>query len=150
MCREKQTPWRAAWAIHGLGYIACMEGDLSRARALLSESLGEFRERGEPLGIIRSLDRFGTLAVAEGEMRRAARLIAAAQGHRFTSGWLAGATEKEELSGIWAPSARRSGRLNSQPRGPKARRLRSSKRPIWRQVRKPDRLFGWLPSRTLR
>jgi tetratricopeptide (TPR) repeat protein len=67
------------WVLHGLGFTSLCRGDYARARALLSQSTRMFQRSKYAMALARSLERFATLAVAEGEMERALRLMAAAE-----------------------------------------------------------------------
>jgi hypothetical protein len=76
--------------------VACRCGDLTAARSLLTESLTMFREIGLPHGMLMSLERLGGLAVARGQMQRAARLHGTAARLRAATGVLLPVAHRHE------------------------------------------------------
>jgi predicted ATPase/DNA-binding SARP family transcriptional activator len=66
------------WSLRSLGFVACAQGDLPRARAHFAESLKLFRAGDATLGIAACLAGFAAIASAEREPARAARLLGAA------------------------------------------------------------------------
>jgi tetratricopeptide (TPR) repeat protein len=67
----------ASIVCYNLGNIALRAGDLPRAREYFRSSLDAAREMGFMIGIHAGLEGFEMLAVFEGRMRRAARLLGA-------------------------------------------------------------------------
>jgi ATP/maltotriose-dependent transcriptional regulator MalT len=84
--REMRFQVEEAWVLHGIGYVAYRQGDFPAARSRLAESLTLFREMEYTGGLIRTLERFCGLAVAQGELERAARLLAAVASQRAATG----------------------------------------------------------------
>src|SRR5262249_10938159 len=86
---------QVAWGLHGLGYVAYQLGDFPASRTLLTESLRMFQEMEITQGLDLTLQRLGGLAVAEGQMQRAARLLATGAQQRAATGTvLAPATQE--------------------------------------------------------
>lgn len=67
-----------AYALTSLGNVACQTGDTATARAHLGESIVILRELGTRTGIAEWLEAGATLALAEHDAPRAARLFGAA------------------------------------------------------------------------
>jgi non-specific serine/threonine protein kinase len=63
-----------ARALHGAGYLAWGQGDRTRARALLAESLALYRDLGDKRGLARTLNSFGIIAEEDGNPDEAQRL----------------------------------------------------------------------------
>ncbi len=85
-----------AWTLHGLGYLAYRQGDFREAHSLLMESLSMFRAMTYPFGILRTLDRLAGLAVAQGQMARAVRLLGAVKALLDVSGVEVAVSEQKE------------------------------------------------------
>jgi hypothetical protein len=73
-------------ALRNLGRVAVHQGDYSRARALLADSLAIMCELGHKYGIAYQLEGSASLAAAEGQTARAARLLGAAEALREAIG----------------------------------------------------------------
>lgn len=71
-----------AMALNNLGYVAIHRRDYQSARALYVEGLGIRRELGDKSGIAFSLEGLAGLAALQGEAKRAARLLGAAEALR--------------------------------------------------------------------
>jgi predicted ATPase/DNA-binding SARP family transcriptional activator len=84
--RELRLSMQVAWGLHGLGFVASQLGDFTAAHPLLTESLQMFQEMEDTQGLDLTLQRLGGLAVAEGQMQRAARLLAAGAEQRAATG----------------------------------------------------------------
>jgi predicted ATPase/DNA-binding CsgD family transcriptional regulator/Tfp pilus assembly protein PilF len=82
IARELGEQEAVALALMSLGIAACRLGDLESARRHLRESLELRRRLGTRWGIAESLEGFATLAVAEHQPQRAARLLGAASAFR--------------------------------------------------------------------
>jgi non-specific serine/threonine protein kinase len=65
-----------------LGYLALLQGDLPRARANWEQSLQHFHKANVPVGVAFSLEGLTSLAVQQGQLTRAARLLAWADATR--------------------------------------------------------------------
>ncbi len=63
-----------ARALHGGGYLAWGQGDVTRARPLLVESLALYRELGDKRMLARTLNSFGIVVEEQGERDEAQRL----------------------------------------------------------------------------
>jgi hypothetical protein len=63
------------WALHRLGHVARLEGDLARSRALLEDCLVLAREAGDRWAMGNAFLILGRLAQAEGDVGRAASLL---------------------------------------------------------------------------
>ena len=98
--RELGNYERVVWTLHGLGFLALCQNDLSTARSLLNESLMMFCDSEDRPGKVRSLDRFANLALAEGQARRAVRLLGAADAARESIGAPQPPSEREEYDRI--------------------------------------------------
>jgi predicted ATPase/DNA-binding SARP family transcriptional activator len=72
----------ALWALSDLGYVALHQGDSPRAHQIWRKSLDEFREANYPIGIVFNIEGLAGLAVQCGQLARAARLLAWADGTR--------------------------------------------------------------------
>jgi tetratricopeptide (TPR) repeat protein len=83
---ERKRGARGGLAVVHLGILASQQGRYAEARALLSESLTANRDLGNVQGIMQTLEGFGVLAVAEGQVAKGARLFAAAQALREAAG----------------------------------------------------------------
>jgi predicted ATPase/DNA-binding CsgD family transcriptional regulator len=76
--REVNARPEIARCLAGLGRIALDRGEIAKARQYLAESLRLSRSMGSRVGMIRGLESFAALAVAEQLPERAVRLAAAA------------------------------------------------------------------------
>jgi non-specific serine/threonine protein kinase len=72
--------------IFELATVALLEADLGRAAELYCESLGIWRDLGDPVGLAIGLGGFAWLAAECGQAVRATRLAGAASAHRWRSG----------------------------------------------------------------
>jgi len=102
LLRELGNHHGVAWVLHGLGFVALCEQDFTCARSLLTESLALFCDRGDRQGKVRSLDRFANLAMAQGQAKRATRLLGAADAAREAVGAPQPPSEREEYNRIIA------------------------------------------------
>ena len=100
--RELGNHREVSWTLHGLGFLALCEQDFARARALLTESLALFCDMEEGWGKVRSLERFANLAMAEGQVTRAVRLLGSADAAREIMGASQPSSEREEQDQIVA------------------------------------------------
>lgn len=80
--RELGDPVNGSYAIAGLGLLALMGGDTGGARRLLEQSLQTRHSARELRPIARNLDCLARLERLEGQPRRAARLLGAAEALR--------------------------------------------------------------------
>jgi hypothetical protein len=64
--------------LHNLGYVALAQGEVEQAQVLLTESLALQRGLDNPGGVAEGLAGFAAVAAAQGQGRRAARLLGAA------------------------------------------------------------------------
>jgi predicted ATPase/DNA-binding NarL/FixJ family response regulator len=69
-----------------LGNVARDQGDFAAARALYAEGMAAAQEQGSAFHVAVLLDSFASLAAAEGQIARAARLLGAAEAARAASG----------------------------------------------------------------
>lgn len=84
--RESNDAFSLGWALHWRGLIAMRSGDLVTARSYLGEGLRLFADATDVSGITFLLDDFSALAVAEGDVQRAACLSGAAAALESSSG----------------------------------------------------------------
>jgi hypothetical protein len=82
MFREMDDKYGIAAALHGLGLLACSEGDFATAGAMLRESLSLRRAMGNRRYLAESLEAWAQLSIAAGKIRMAARLFGAAEALR--------------------------------------------------------------------
>jgi len=75
-----------AWSLHMLGIARLRTGDPEVARASLREAMGQFHGSGDTSGMTLVLDDFASLAAADGDAERAARLWGAARTLTATTG----------------------------------------------------------------
>ena len=68
-----------AWSLHMLGTSLLRQGELDQARTAIEEAIGHFVAAGDAAGITLTLDDASAVAVAEGDLPRAARLRGAAR-----------------------------------------------------------------------
>jgi predicted ATPase/class 3 adenylate cyclase len=95
-----------AWALHMLGSGLLRLGQVDAARDAVHHALRHFYQAGDAAGITLVLDDISSLAVAEGDLPRAARLRGAARSLTATTGaGLAGFVEELNEDGI-RPTAR--------------------------------------------
>lgn len=84
--RELGIKSQIAWALHGLGFVACQQGDYVAARTFLKDCLVAFRKIRYTSGMVRTLERFAGLAVAQRQMAPAGQLLAASENLREAMG----------------------------------------------------------------
>jgi tetratricopeptide (TPR) repeat protein len=97
-----------AWSLHMLGSGLLRMGQVEEARDAVRHALRHFYAAGDAAGLTLVLDDFSSLAVAEGDLPRAARLRGAARSLTATTGaGLAGFVEELYEEGI-RPTARAS------------------------------------------
>jgi len=84
--REFGHAWGEALVIGNLGALALAEGDLAAARSGLGESIRRLRGLGDSYSLLEAIERSAGLAAAEGAIRRAVRLAAAAATQRNALG----------------------------------------------------------------
>jgi tetratricopeptide (TPR) repeat protein len=84
--RELESRFDLAWALHQVGLTEIRMGEQTAARVALNESLSLFEEAGDIPGIAVLLDDLSQLAVAEGDLERAARLAGKASALQASSG----------------------------------------------------------------
>lgn len=84
--RESGDRFSLGWALHWRGLMAITLADLRTAHVLFEESLRLFANAGDVSGVTILLDDFSALAVAEGDLDRAARLSGAAAAQQDLSG----------------------------------------------------------------
>ncbi|MCG3120558.1 MAG: hypothetical protein ALAOOOJD_03319 [bacterium] len=90
--------WGIAITLYHLGRLLRLtEHDDERATACLQESIILNRDLGNKLGIAKTLIEFGSLALAQGDSERGARLFAAAEALHQTIGAPMPATEKMQF-----------------------------------------------------
>jgi hypothetical protein len=77
--RERSQRHRSAYFLNSLGQVAQDRGDYRAAAVLYKESLEIWQERGFPSWIATVVGEFAGLALAQGQLGRAARLFGAAQ-----------------------------------------------------------------------
>ena len=83
--------------------------DLAYARATIGAGLALFRELGDRLGLVETIEYAAMLAAAEGNDERALKLAAAASAHRETLGAPATDSDRRTLEDLLAPSRERLG-----------------------------------------
>ncbi len=84
--RELDDRFSIGWALHSHGIITMKLSDLKASRAALEEGIRLFAQAGDVSGVTVLLDDFSALAVAGGELERAACLSGAAAALQTTSG----------------------------------------------------------------
>jgi predicted ATPase/class 3 adenylate cyclase len=75
-----------AWSLHMFGLARLRTGDRDVARASFREAMGQFHDSGDTAGMTLVLDDFASLAAADGDPERAARLWGAARTLTATTG----------------------------------------------------------------
>jgi tetratricopeptide (TPR) repeat protein len=84
-----------AWSLHQLGLSLLKLGKLDEARGPLAEGLRLFAEAGDVAGVTLGLDNFSSVAAADGDLPKAARLSGLARRIQASSGTgLAGVVEQ--------------------------------------------------------
>ncbi len=68
-----------AWSLHMLGTALLRNGDIQGARTQIEEAIRHFHASGDAAGLTLCLDDMSAIAVAEGDLPRAARLHGAAR-----------------------------------------------------------------------
>jgi predicted ATPase/class 3 adenylate cyclase len=84
--RELDDRFSLGWGLHQLGLVGLKTRDHAMARSAWEEGLGLFAEARDVSGIALLLDDLGSLALAEGDLERAARLAGAATALQTSSG----------------------------------------------------------------
>jgi predicted ATPase/class 3 adenylate cyclase len=84
--RRLDDRFSLGWALHLLGVVAVKTGAFAEARAAFREALSLFAEAADVSGIALLLDDLSSLALAEGDVPRAARLAAGAAALQKQSG----------------------------------------------------------------
>ncbi len=84
--RESGDRFSLGWALHWRGLMAITLADLRTAHVQFEEGLRLFASAGDVSGVTILLDDFSALAVAEGNLERAARLSGAAAALQRSSG----------------------------------------------------------------
>ncbi len=79
MFRRTQDVTMEAWALHMLGSGLLRNGDVDEARRCIQHAIRHFHAVGDASGLTLTLDDMSALAVAAGELDRAARLRGAAR-----------------------------------------------------------------------
>jgi non-specific serine/threonine protein kinase len=86
MFRNLNDRFSLGWALNSAGLALMQRNDLAGSRAALTEGLRLFAEARDVSGIAGLLQDFSNLALIEGDVRRAARLIGGAAGLASTGG----------------------------------------------------------------
>jgi non-specific serine/threonine protein kinase len=97
--RETERHSYESALLSNLAHVSLREGKTAEARALLANSLADIPRSTDSYDIARALERFGILAVAEGESVRAARLFGAAQKLRDQACRPLAPVDRQELLG---------------------------------------------------
>ncbi|MFF8787065.1 ATP-binding protein [Streptomyces sp. NPDC015125] len=79
LCEEMGSTWAKSYALRDLGLEARRQGDMTRAKRLLKESLRLKRTLGDPLGSSSCFELLAWIAADEDDHERAARLLGSAQ-----------------------------------------------------------------------
>ena len=96
-----------AWSLHQLGSTRLKLGEVDVARGLLADGLRLFTEAGDVAGVTLGLDDLAAIAVADGDLPRAARISGLARRIQASSGTgLAGVVE-DMFEGATRPNAGR-------------------------------------------
>ena len=83
-----------AWALHMLGTSLLRNGHVDEARENIAHAIRHFHASGDASGLTLTLDDMSAVAVADGDLPRAARLRGAARNLTVETGaWLAGYVE---------------------------------------------------------
>jgi predicted ATPase/DNA-binding XRE family transcriptional regulator len=90
-------PWGVALVLVPLGWVALERGELARSRALLLESVQLYEQLGERGWVLKSLEGFAALAVAEERHEQAARLAGAVSSLRAQAAAYSPPVEREAL-----------------------------------------------------
>ncbi|TFG69441.1 MAG: hypothetical protein E4H24_00540 [Thermomicrobiales bacterium] len=86
MFREVGDKTMEAWSLHMLGTGLLRGGDLDEARGHIEHAMRHFHDSGDAAGVTLCLDDLSAVAVAEGDLPRAARLRGAARNLATESG----------------------------------------------------------------
>lgn len=100
--RELEDAWQAVIVLWSVGMNAAVLGNFAAARAHFSECLRVGLELGNRWGASYPLEAFATLAVAERQYARAARLFGAAEAQRSRSGLVPQGAEHPAMHKILA------------------------------------------------
>ena len=82
--RLQEAGQSGSWALANLGYVLLRQGDWQDARHCWAQSLHNFREANAPIGVVFNVEGLASLAVQQGQLARAARLLAWADATRET------------------------------------------------------------------
>ena len=100
MFREVGDLTMEAWGLHMLGTALLREGDVEEARTHIEHAIRHFHEAGDASGLTLTFDDMSAVAVAAGDLPRAARLRGAARNLTTETGaQLAGFVEETFESG---------------------------------------------------
>jgi predicted ATPase len=99
--REVGDVTMEAWSLHMLGTALLRSGEVASARAPLVDAIRHFYAAGDAAGVTLSLDDLSAVAVADGDLPRAARLRGAARNLTAETGaGLAGYVEDTYEAGV--------------------------------------------------
>jgi predicted ATPase/tetratricopeptide (TPR) repeat protein/DNA-binding XRE family transcriptional regulator len=82
LARESGAKEAIAWALHDLGSVALLQGELEHATAFFVQSMARFRETLNPIGMAAYLTSMAGIAEAQGRAQRATQLFSAAAAMR--------------------------------------------------------------------
>ncbi|MEV6172187.1 AAA family ATPase [Streptomyces sp. NPDC051954] len=80
VCEDHGERWAGAYALYVLGYAAWSDGDLARARGLLTECLGSAHTFRDLLGSVLTIELLALVTASDGDPAEAAVLQGAAAG----------------------------------------------------------------------
>jgi hypothetical protein len=101
MFREVGDLTMEAWGLHMLGTALLRNGDVAEARGHIEHAIRHFYAAGDASGLTLTLDDLSAIAVAEGDLPRAARLRGAARNLTIETGaQLAGFVEDTFETGV--------------------------------------------------
>jgi predicted ATPase/class 3 adenylate cyclase len=101
MFREVGDVTMEAWGLHMLGTALLRNGQVDEARGHIAEAMRHFHGAGDAAGLTLSLDDMSAIAVADGDLPRAARLRGAARNLTVETGaQLAGFVEDTFETGV--------------------------------------------------
>jgi len=84
--REAGDVTMEGWSLHMLGTGMLRNGDVPEAHSTVAEAIRRFHESGDAAGLTLTLDDMSAIAVAEGDLPRAARLRGAARNLTLQTG----------------------------------------------------------------
>ena len=91
--------WGLASMLHAVAALHVQQGRLGEARAEVAEALALFQALGDEWGVIGSLEALAVVVGAQGEVRRAARLLGLVEYRRGSTGGMAWETHGSEADG---------------------------------------------------